>query len=219
MFTKQIYFLLLLTLTSNCFGQRDTTVAPKKFIFGTNIGVYLSAGSQAINYTPALTIKTKHTQFLLAPLIGPKWCVLYRENRPEPMPQPTFNLNGLNATFQVNPFPTRKVIDFFLEYNVGFQYIKYQEQNTILDYNYITYRYTTHQEYYNLYRTNLENCLGLGFKIKFLRNFYFNQSIGLGMQYTFYSVGYPDDYVKTEKYFSFDLIAKAGIGYTFERKN
>ena len=125
------------------------------------------------------------------------------------------SLNGLHLVYQINPNSKGKIFDFYFQYEFIFLYYtdkgttenmyKYSSQNFPL-----TLSYKSHQ-------TEIENTIGYGFKFKFLKNFYLNQNIGIGIGYNAINIDYGDyRFNKSRHYYELIPGFNIGIGYKFD---
>ena len=72
---------------------------------------------------------------------------------------------------------------------------------------------------YKSHRTDIADFIGYGFKVKFLKNFYLNQSIGIGIRYYSSVSDYEDTkYSSYQKDTELGVLLKLGLGYTFDYK-
>ena len=219
MFPDRQSFRIFLTtfcffaVTFYCAGQSDTTIK-KIYNFGIGIGTSVSPATHGLNYSADVTVE-KGKSFIAAGLIiGPKLII-----RPYFPPGSNFNagpnglnrINGFHTLYQFNPNPKGQRFDFFFQYE--FIYLLYQDQGQYSDYNNSTSQITVVN-----YQSNvlyLENYIGYGFKVKFLKHFSLTQSFGIGHLYYLSKMNNDIIYGPT---YSFSGNVKLTLNYNFDKK-
>lgn len=211
---KTLLILLLIVSTIFCIGQTDTIVPPQKNL-GVNIGLMPSFILDDFNYYANFTIEKGKHFFAIGPLIGLR-LEMNRHSTSSPVAG-QYWLNGINLIYQKNPNTKGKRFDFYFQNE--FLLFYYTDRGIDKYVNVPNQNYSITKSYKS-HRIFVEDCIGYGFKVKFLKNFYINQSIGLGVSYSSLVIDYGDPlYNIIRDYFDPGLILKMGIGYTFKNKS
>lgn len=189
----------------NEFFLQADTMASKKIILGINTGSLISGGSGGLNFYAYFTLEKGKSLFAVGPVIGPEFKIALFGGSPV---HGTYGLNGFHTIYQINPNNKAKRFDFFFQYDFFYLYHTYKGIET----------YPYNKGAYNSYQINIENYIGYGFKVKFFKNFYLNQSIGTGAIYTSYTLDYENFQGQTNRAFEPSLIIKIGLGYKFDYK-
>ncbi len=209
--TKTFLILLLLGSANICLGQKDTIV-PRKIILGVSIGVMPSYITGGLDYQAHFTIEKGKSFFALGPIVGRtnKMDLFY--DRYHNIGQ--YALNGFHTVYQINPNPKGKRFNFYFQNDFIFLY--YTDKGTTENvYQYNSYYYPLTKSYKSR-QTQIEDFIGYGFKVKFLKNFYMNQSIGVGLVYNSTIIDYGDvNFNRRSKWIEPGAILKLGLGYTF----
>src|ERR1035437_875880 len=212
---KTLLILLLLVTANICYGQKDT-ITPKNIILGANTGIMIHGHAYAFDYFGHFTIEKGKSFLAIGPVIGLK---LKPTNGYDYNPvDGQYQLNGLHIVYQLNPNPKGKRFDFY--FLNEFMFLYYTDKG-VLPFYYLNsyYNYIPVYKSYKFHQTDLEDYIGYGFKVKFLKNFYVNQNIGIGIIYTSSVIDYGDvDYNRSNHSFEPSIILKLGLGYTFNNK-
>lgn len=210
---KRIIFLLCCS-SFICFGQADS-IAGKGIILGVNAGTVV--GSKGFGAYSNFTMEKGHSHFEVGPVFGSKKNLrhayhdyyFYSGN---------FTLTGLNAIYQISLNPKRKIFQSYFQNEFFFHY--FIDNNTTEGvYTNLGFMFLPTAMPYKAHQTILGDFLGWGFKVKFLKNFYINQSAGFGMEYYSSVLNYEDiSYNRKDQYFKLGVVLKLGLGYKFDYK-
>jgi len=191
--------------TEYCIGQVDTC-RTKKIILGISACTFISNDIYGINYYGSFTADKNKNRLTTGPIIGLIWKLnsdfLYA--KPE---SKQIGINGFYLGYQLFPNTKGKTFDYFIQDQFIFQYYKDNGVDS---------------EFPNdSYKSNLLNIgdfIGFGYQVKFLKRFYFTQSIGIGVIYKHLSVDYSNlpDHDDKGRYFSWTT--NLGLGYKFDFK-
>lgn len=211
---KKLLIFLLCCSSFICFGQADSS-AGKGIVLGVNAGTVL--GSQGVGAYSNFTMEKGHSHFEVGPVFGSKKNLrhayhdyyFYSGN---------FTLTSLNAVYQISLNPKRKIFQSYFQNEFFFHY--FIDNNTTEGvYTNLGFVFLPTAMPYKAHQTILGDFLGWGFKVKFLNNFYVNQSIGIGMEYYSSVLNYEDkSYNRKDQYFRPGVILKLGLGYKFDYK-
>jgi len=226
MFADRQFFKIFLTtvcffaVTFYCAGQSDST-HKKKYNLGIGIGTSVSPATHGLNYSADMTVEKGKSFFAAGLIIGPRIRICpyitiggYEETSPGQN-----RINGFHTLYQFNPNPKGKRFDFFFQYE--FIYLLYQDQGNYFNYYpaYVigTTLYPSQLKLVN-YQSNylyLENYIGYGFKVKFLKHFSLTQCFGIGHLY--YLSKFNNDILYGPTH-SFSGNVKVTLNYYFGRK-
>ena len=210
---KTLLIILILGSTDICFGQTDT-ITHKKFIFGVSMGTMNSIEPESFDYYSHFTIEKGGSFFAIGPVIGNKLKIQrYYLNSVSSV----YQLSGLHAVYQLNPNTKGKRFNFYFQNEFIFLY----HTDKGVNYVYIPNSYNSFPvpRSYKSHETGIADFIGYGFKVQFLKNFYLNQSIGIGVVYNYSKADYGDISLNyTEHGFQPGLILKLGLGYIFNKK-
>lgn len=190
--------------------------ASKKNIFGVSLGTMNSLSSDWADYTSQFTIEKGKSFFAIGPVIGNK---LKLERNGNNVFSNQYHLTGFDIVYQYTPKQKRKVVRFYFQS----EFIFLDHVNEGIDQLYI--RNPIDNKYYFVdkpfksHQTDVAGFIGCGLKVKFLKNFYFNQSFGIGITYYSKVADYEDvAYSINESYTESGFLLKVGLGYTFAPK-
>ncbi|PCJ23286.1 MAG: hypothetical protein COA97_12005 [Flavobacteriales bacterium] len=205
-----IIFLVISNISN---GQVDSVKS--KVVWGVNVGSLLSQASEGFNYYIYATAKISKSFFALGPVLGPKLKISrynysYSTNE-------QYKLNGFHFVYQINPNPVGKVFNFYFQYQ--FVYLYYRDEGVEYIGGYYNNGVST-LEPYKSHRIDIESFIGYGFNLKFSKNFYLSQSVGIGLTYESTSVDMenPDLIDDNDGYFGPSLMLNASLGYKFISK-
>lgn len=213
---KALLILLLTVSAITSFGQKDSII-PKKYILGVSMGTIVDGNVNGINYYAHFTIERGKHFFAIGPLIGRQLEVLTWWGEVRALGKN--RLNGVHCVYQINPNSKGKRFDFYFQNEFIFHYhfsngeIKYYFDESG---NYLTVPLSRP---YKFHQTDIEDFISYGFKVKFLNNFYINQSIGIGISSSYSTFDFGNSrYNKKLKDTQADILLKIGIGYIFVKK-
>lgn len=190
------------------FAQIDS-FASKKTILGLNISVMPSYEWEGLDYSANFTIE-KGKNFLAAgPIIGMKLKLI---NDYEDNVSGQYGLTGFHIVYQRKVKLKEKRFNFYFQNE--FMYHYYTDEG--IYYAIWSSSNIETPKAYKSHATDVEDYIGYGCKIIFLKNFYFDQSFGLGIKYFSEVIDYGDAIFNknfTENYPSATI--KMGLGYTF----
>ncbi len=213
---KSFLFILLLVFANICLGQKDS-IAPKKIIYGFKAGGLIDDGEQGPGGYIHFTMEKGQSYFSAGPLFSQKKKVVGRSDGDDiPFYYNNYGLTGFNAVYQISPIPKSRVFQSYFQNELLFHYFMDNgttgNPNDGGDYLTTAIPYKSHQMV-------IEDFFGWGFKVKFLKNFYLNQSISLGLAYYSTVQNYNDiNYNSTGHNFFPAFLAEIGLGYKFEYK-
>jgi hypothetical protein len=210
---KKFIIFLLCFSSGICFGQADSTVG-KRIVLGVNAGAVL--GSEGFGACSNFTMEKGHSHFEVGPVFGPKKDLRYVHS--DYYYRGNVSLTGLNAVYQISLNPKRKIFQSYFQNEFFFHY--YIDNNTTQEvYTNQGHQFLLAPISYKSHQTIIGDYIGLGFKVKFLNNFYVNQSIGMGMEYYSKVLDYEDiNYSRSDHSFQPGVILKLGLGYKFDYK-
>lgn len=212
---KLLYiFLIIFSTAESIFGQKDTTgTTPEKIVWGTSIGTLYSIASYSLNYFAYGTLDKGKSFFALGPVLGPK--LYFNDGAPHYPQSGEYRLNGFHCVYQINPNPERKRFDFYFQYQFIFLYYQTEGNN----YDFVNGAIVTYP--YNAYLSAVENFIGYGFKVKFLKSFFLTQSISIGLnrEHTLIDHDNPNFHDYDYGYsWQPDFMINAGLGFNFNKK-
>ncbi|MGB3948981.1 MAG: hypothetical protein WBM13_13435 [Bacteroidia bacterium] len=189
--------------------KHQTIDLPSKAIWGVNTGIQpiFEAGTTT-QYTN-LTFQKSRNEFEFGLLMGEKNLSFYGSIAVEPK---KYGLKGINLVYQRISKPHSQRFQFYFQNLLCYSYSYFNGRA------YLPHGYYPITKSYHADQTILSNHLSYGCKIKFLKNFYFDQSFGLGFVAEFRKVNYENYYISknTEGYLG--VLLKLGVGYTFNKK-
>lgn len=207
--TKMILILVFASY-SICNGQSDS-ITQNKNIYGVNLGCVLYGAMHSLDYYSNFSVERKKHCFAFGPIIGLN-LRLVKDYDIYPITG-NYKINGLHLIYQKNPNTKGKVFDFYFQNEC---IARYYTNNGATDW------YISSPPPYTPYKGRLiefADYIGYGFKMKFLKNFYINQSIGVGITYRKTVIEYAvDGYDINKKETQPSFIIKMGLGYNFNRK-
>ncbi|MBI5538599.1 MAG: hypothetical protein HY951_00960 [Bacteroidia bacterium] len=199
---KNILLIILAFLSVSSFCQTDTTKS--KIEFGLSVSTvekYINDfGRNAINYIPQLTF----TYGKFTSKVGLK----YGPNQIQDGYLHELILKKIRGgiiSFQFIPNKKARVFDLYFLSNISILNFKKHEFNMVPGFLY-------HNETKSMFL--IEPTLGYGFKIKFLKNFYFSSDISFG--YSFQKIAYTSEPTEKRKILIGNILF--GIGYKFKIK-
>jgi hypothetical protein len=160
-----IFAIVLLICSLHSFSQYSNRNL--KWEKGINVSAFASVMTEGLAVSPNFSLSKDKNTFDIGPIIDGIFSDRY----------PTGKLSGLALGYQCNPNPKGKRFDFFFRYNL---YLK-REKVSIED-NWFYAGVTEESKMYGSYNF-LEQHVGFGFKIKFLKNYFFQNEIGAGYLY------------------------------------
>jgi hypothetical protein len=213
---KTLLIFLLAASAITSFGQKDSIV-PKKYILGVSMGTIVDGNVNGINYYAHFTIEKGKHFFAIGPLIGRQLQVQTWWD--EARAQGKMHLNGVHCVYQINPNSKGKIFDFYFQNEFIFHY---NFSNGVIKYDYDDYgNYLTTpiSRPYTFHQTDFEDFIGYGIKIKFLNNFYMNQSLGIGISSSYLTSDFGNSrYNRKLKDTQTDFLFKFGLGYIFVKQ-
>lgn len=198
--------------------QRDSikqtdSFDPKKsrLRVGINIGTLPSYQWEGLDFFTQFTIDKGKNFLAIGPVIGLKLIMknLYYDHVSE-----QYGLTGLYFVYQRNTKLSGDKFDFYFQNEFMFHH--YTDKG-----NYLTWlgSNTPIVRYYESEQTYIEDYIGCGVKIKFLKNFYLDQSFGIGIKYNTAVIEYEDPaFNKSDKLTHPSATLKMALGYTFGNK-
>lgn len=210
---KKLIIFLLFSSSCSCFGQADS-IAGKRIILGVNTGTLF--GSHGDGAYSNFTMEKGHSHFEAGPVFGRKKSLRYAYH--DYYYSGNFTLTGLNAVYQISLNTKRKIFQSYFQNELFFHY--FIDNNTTKEvYTNQGHQFLPEPISYKSNQTIIGDFIGWGFKVKFLNNFYVNQSIGMGIEYYSTVRDYGDiNYNRKDKYFRPGVILKLGVGYKFENR-
>ena len=208
---KPLLYLLIFSLTTSCYSQKDTSQSiNKKIIWGANIGTILSYNGYGPNRHIYFTAEKRKSLITIGPVWGPQLQI--RPTNINPKGNRVWQLNGIHLAYQFHPKPKAKTFEFFFQYQ--FIFLQYIDRDTD---EYIRINNNQGEKYKSTLRS-FGNIFGIGYKIKFLKNFYLTQTAGIGIIYESMKVDYEtySDY-NTYSYYP-DVMTNIALGCTFNFK-
>jgi hypothetical protein len=202
---RLIFIILILLATEYCIGQTDTCET-KKIIFGITACAFTSYAIPGINYYGPFTIDKGKSSFTIGPIIGPKW----KLNSDYIYALPTssqIGIYGFCLDYQLFPQKKCKIFDYFVQDQLVFHY--YKDKSIDNEYP---------NDSYQSYLLNIVDYIGGGYKINFLKRFYFIQSVGVGFIYHHLSINFSKLSDHNNEGCYMDLITNIGLGYKFDFK-
>ena len=154
-----------------------------------SINLSVSYGGD-FNLNPNYSFQIKRHDFSIGPtlMLFPWW---FTTNR-------TITVSGINFNYQFHPFRKQNIFDFSLQYNLIYQHYYHDHEIESVSYN------------------SFQNHLGFNNRIKLMKNYYVDLSMGIGNYY--YQCNFHD-FVTNKKssrdYSHLSGIIKFGIGYNF----
>ena len=202
MIKRLLYILFALQITSHCIGQEKTDKT-RNIILGLNAGSFISNNIDGFNYFINLTRDLKKITQFAGPLIGQRWKL--DNNFLFAAPQSRgIGLTGLQSIIRYCPNANKNIFNYFIQSQVIFQYYK---DNDFDSYN------------NNFYKSRLINYgpfLGVGYKITFLKKFYFTQSASIGGLYKHLSIDFSNDLDIDNENVYFSWTTDLMLGYKFK---
>lgn len=199
---KTLLTILLLVVFVNSFSQGFFKESNKGINVGTELWNY------GICLFPNFTLAYKKN--VLA--AGPSFIVYPSYNFAKKVDNvfyPTKNkFFGFHLYYQYN-FRTDKVLGFFLQTNVSYEYLE------LLDYKEMS---NNLENEYASKRVNISQTFGAGLKINMSKKLYTNLSIDLGFNYFEKFMESNASTIQTDKQISRPGIIRIGVGYRFLRK-
>lgn len=213
---KKLIIFLLCCSSGICFGQADST-SGKRIVLGLNVGTLFGNEGDGAYYN--FTMERGGSHFELGPVFGSKMDLSHGSN--DNYYNGNFSLTGLNAVYQISPNTKRKIFQSYFQNEFFFHY--YIDNNTTKElYSNYGHQFLPAAISYKSHQTIIGDYIGWGFKVKFLNNFYVNQSIGMGMEYYATVLDYKDisynSYNRNDRSFRPGVILKLGLGYKFDYK-
>lgn len=193
-----VTFILLLMLSgTGMVAQQKAEPFLKKFNYGITLSSS-SAGPQYLN--PGFEINRKQHSLIIGPSVESDWS--------------SPRLGGAHITYQFNPFPEHKRVNFYFFVNT-----MYSQKN---------YRLTSHQYYPSsgfasydgkMNISNLSSSIGYGVKINLFKGLYINSSVGIGTGWSNVKYKYDNAGSTQTGFKRFDglLFYQLGLGYSFNR--
>ena len=190
--------------TEYSIGQVDTCKT-KKIILGINACTFISNDIDGINYYGLFTLDKRKNRLTVGPIIGPIWKLnshfLYAKAESKQI-----GINGFYLGYQFFPDTKKdKIFDYFIQDQFISQYYK----DNGIDNEFPSDSYKSDL-------LNIGDYIGFGYQLKFLKRFYFTQSIGIGIIYKHLSIDFSNlpDYNDEGYYFSWTT--NIGLGYKFD---
>jgi|GEM_PF-5493250 len=214
----KIFFTILIAVSVNCcIGQTDTILTTPKFILGVNTGTMIHGMADALDYFAHFTIEKKKHFLAVGPIVGLK--LKMDGQYSEDFIAKQYRLNGLHIVYQINPNPKGKRFDFYFQNEFIFLYYIDKGIGYVQVYYPAIHLVDAIPQSYKSHLACIEDYIGYGFKVKFLKNFYFNQSIGIGILHSAEAINYEDaTYNIRSNDTNPGVILKMGLGYTFKNK-
>lgn len=188
--------------------QTDSFASEKNILrVGINIGAMPSYQWEGLDYYAHFTIEKGRNFVAVGPVIGLK---LKMENNYSQQVSEQYGLTGFYAVYQRYTKPRGKRFDFYFQNEFLFHYYTDKGIYTTGHPNSpMVWSYKSEQK-------DIQDYIGYGVKIKFLKNFYVDQSFGLGIKYTTTVIDYEDPaFNKAEKGSLPSAKIKMAFGYTF----
>lgn len=193
--------------------KQTNSIASPPIILGLNFGIMPSYTGAQLDYYSNFTIERGKDFIALGPIIGQKAEINYYNLHTE---RGAYALAGFNFVYQRHPNPYGKIFDVYFQNEFIFRH--YSDEGI----NYLQQSNSSYQvtRSYKSNQSDIEDYIGYGCKEKFLKNFYFNQSIGIGVVYHSTMIDYGDiNYNTNEHDTHLGLMLKMGIGYKFDYKS
>ncbi len=210
---KNLIILFLFGSADICFGQKDSIAVH-------NIGVCAGGlnyrSGYGVVYYAHFTYEKRKSFFAFGPVIGQKLRISW-ENDSYPV-SGQYRLNGFHFVYQLNPFSKKKRLGFYFQNEFLFHY--YTDKGVDKVYETIQHQWIPAIKSYKSHQTDISDYIGFGFKEKFLKNFYLNQSLGIGIGGSSRVADFGDiNYNRNNQYYWAGLMLKIGLGYTFDKAN
>ncbi len=196
-------------ISSFCNGQADT-LETKKGSWGANIGLLVSQDTDGYNKYIYGTYKKANSFIAFGPVWSPKRLYF---GKGYSSAFDGLKLNGAHVVYQYMPRMLSRHLNLFFEYDFLFKY----NSGSGVDHRsfYQNKIYVNDSQPYKSYGASIENYLGYGLRVNFLKHFYLNQSIGIGLHYTNISIDYEHIEDFKESYLEIGALIKLGIGCNF----
>jgi hypothetical protein len=202
MIKRLLYILIILQITSHCIGQGKTDKT-RNTILGLNAGSFISNNINGFNYFINLTRDLKKVTLSIGPLIGQRWKL--DNNFLFAAPQSRgIGLTGLQSITRYYPKLNENIFKYFIQSQVIFQYYK---DNGFDNYN---------NDFYKSRLINSGPFFGIGYKITFLKNFYFTQSASIGGLYKRLSIDFSKNLDIDNENVYFSWTTDLTLGYRFK---
>jgi hypothetical protein len=158
--------LITLLLSFSLYAQTDTIKSKKfKIRYGVNVSYNFTRYiTEAIS--PCFELRVGNQNFMIGPLV-----YVNRES-----PHLKYSRTGVNYSYKIFPNPTSRIFNFYFLYN--FQFAMDRKKENVDYYNYSNIHLIgsiTRTEY------SITNCIGYGYKMRIVKGFYLNNSIGVGI--------------------------------------
>ena len=213
---KTFLIILLYGTTDICLGLTDT-ITTKKIILGVSAGIMAEEYENSFDYSAHLTVEKGKSFFAVGPIIGQKPILDNSANLSNPR-FGQYQLTGFHFVYQINPNPKGKRFNFYFQNEFMFHYTTDKGVNQFY-YTQNFYNPIPVIKSYKSHQTLIEDFISTGFKVRILKNFYINQSIGIGLFYSSTVVDFGENnYNKNWHDIEPDIILKMGVGYTFSNK-
>lgn len=207
---KILVLLLFIFASFYCKSQGDSAKT-KKYELRLNAGVFVSYYSDGFRYFPNLGVATRKIFLGCGPVFGPKLVLnskyFFGDHFTEGYN--AFNLNGVAAICQYNPNKPGRIFDFYFQNWFSFVSEKDKNQDLTLFPGNLSY---------SSYQKIIENYIGYGFNVKFLKHFYVSQSFGIGAANRSFSYDILNDNKEAakEKYTRASFLLTLSMGYRYK---
>ena len=197
-----IFIIIILLSQFSLFAQKDST-EKLSIQHGGGAGVYLSGGSHGPCLFTDYTIERGKSLISVGPLFNQDLFVgadhgVRRQTE-------GFNLTGGHCSYVLYPNDTKNTFNLFFQLDMAFF------KNKIDAYN--EYFHPYHLVLTQLNEKVLETTISYGFRINFLKRFYFNQSLGIGAIFINQKYLYEDETTRNSKGKSLTGLFKIGLGF------
>jgi hypothetical protein len=200
---RQFLIFLILLTTDYCIGQGDF-IKVKKIIVGINTCAFIAGDNYCINYFALLTTDIKKNRYSIGPIIGPLWKLNDDFIYTPQSKSRQIGINGFHLGSQIFPNSKGKTFDYFFQNQFILQY--YRDKGVEFSFN----------EPYNSHLIIIGDYLGGGYQLKFLKTFYFTQSIGIGFIYKHIIIHYKNFPDNDQENHHISWTTNLGVGYKFK---
>ncbi len=199
---KTIHLILVLFSFHFCVSAQVDSVKKYSFQHGGNMGTYFSVGSHGGCLFIDYTIEKGKSLISIGPIFNRNLYAAYdhgirRTNE-------GFNLHGLHCSYLIFPNGRNNTFNLFFQLDLAYF-------NNKIDA--IPEDFYFHNNLTRLKEVMIESTISYGFRINFLRHFYFNNSIGLGFGHSNREYNYETGPNRISKSKGLSGLWKMGFGF------